>query len=63
MNKLFEAFVANLLIEKLGISILLDTKNKGYADDPDMAHIAQQGNANNHVGYLHKVASYSLLQR
>jgi 5-methylcytosine-specific restriction enzyme subunit McrC len=72
MNKLFEAFVANLLIERLGEknvklqqteypevkgnklkvrldkvfqnripSIILDTKYKELADDPDIAHIAQ----------------------
>jgi 5-methylcytosine-specific restriction enzyme subunit McrC len=73
MNKLFEAFVANLLIERLGEknvklqqteypeikgnklkvrldievfqngipAIILDTKYKEFADDPDIAHIAQ----------------------
>lgn len=44
-------------------AIIFDTKYKEYAEDPDMARMAQQGKANNQVGYLHKVASYSLLQR
>jgi McrBC 5-methylcytosine restriction system component len=73
MNRLFEAFVANLLIERLGErnvklqqteypevkgnklkvrldievlqngipAIILDTKYKEFAEEPDIAHVAQ----------------------
>ena len=44
-------------------AIVLDTKYKRYADDSDMARIAQQGKANNQVRYYTKLHHTSVPQR